>query len=165
MHPRPETTESHVLCERLPTLQGAASDMCQSHLFALLKCLKALQLGAAQRRRQGTVISHALLRLLQESHSSDEMGFAYWIGWLLLEQRQAEARGHRPTPGNSFIRQFCVAKLTFIEGVFPRTAALALQNPLLAADPACLYSCLSASSGGQRFRCEPGGLSVITNIA
>lgn len=63
----------------ITTLQGAASDMCQYHLFTLLNCLKALQLSAAASYPQITL---ALLRLLQEI---DRNGFVNCD--LLPEQR------------------------------------------------------------------------------
>lgn len=49
----------------------------------------------------------------------------------------------------------CLAKFVFIGVVFAYKTSQTLQNSLLAADPACLYSCLLASSGGSAFTVSP----------
>lgn len=54
------------------TLQGAASDMCQSDLFTLVNCLKALHLDAVHPSWQReTMIRWSLFALLEKTHSSD----------------------------------------------------------------------------------------------
>lgn len=54
------------------TLQGAASDMCQSDLFTLVNCLKALPLDAVHPSwQQETMIRWSLFVLLEKTHSSE----------------------------------------------------------------------------------------------
>lgn len=78
-------THPFVLVQKIPappntasTLRGAASDMCQSDLFTLVNCLKALQLDAVHPSWQReSMIRCALFMLLQKTRSSNKKNTAH----------------------------------------------------------------------------------------
>lgn len=74
------------LLDAVTTQQGAASDMCQSDLFTLVNCLKALPPDAALPSwQQETMIRWPLFVLLEKTHSSDrEQGRAELANYACL---------------------------------------------------------------------------------
>lgn len=144
-------------------MHHAASDMCQSDLFTLVNCLKALQLDAVHPSWQReSMIRCALFMLLQKTRSSNKNNRAHkWqimavcgsMRWTVAAKVPSCWGDHtffcysskKYTELCSKVGNYLRWEADFPKGV--RTPIFTLENPLLGADPACLHPCSPASSG------------------